>query len=107
MYPYEFLEQLTTIADKKRYEVCCEPESKMTGQELFSDFHYDRWREEPAHIRAIHGHPSPNLDVQTFLAEILRMATRNFLSILVIRQMRIQSGRCGGVPQGFDEETKR
>ena len=93
------------MADKERYEVCCE--SKMTGQELFSDFPYDCWREEPTHIRAIHGHSSPTLDIQTFLAVRLRMATRNCLSILVIRQMRIQSSRCGVVPQGFDEETKR
>ena len=30
-------------------------------------FHYDCWREEPAHIRAIQSHTSQNLDIVTFL----------------------------------------
>ena len=57
-------------------------------------FHYDCWREEPAHIRAIQSHTSQNLDIVTF--------------VHLGNSPDEDSIKAGGVlPEGFGEETKK
>ena len=94
------------MADTERYVVCWEPGSRMTGQELFSDYHYDCWREEQAHIRAIQSHTSPNLDILTLSHSKNEKGNAQFL-VHLGNSSDEDSIKAGGVvPEGFDQETQ-
>ena len=112
--PCEFLEQISKMTEKERYELCWEPGSGMAGKTFHCDIGNDCWHEQPAHIRAIQGHSRPNLNITTFSHQKLETVHAQVIfhpgnstdehpmmsggivsggSVLVILQLRIQSGR--------------
>ena len=73
----------------------------MTGQELFSDVHYDCWREEPAHIRAIQTSHEPEFGYSDLSHSKIEKGNAEF---------PVHPGDApdeNSIKAGFDEETKK